>query len=229
MNNKYSIAIFNNLKHKTYAMNVSKSSLLIFFIPFIAFIIYSINIIYLFHNETADTKIQKLHSLEPKLHTFISHLIENQIINDTILKEFNLLEHHAKYTNLVPVAMPVIGFVSKGIDIKKSHKGIDIACTFNAEIHATQKGLIVFSDELKTLGKTIIIAHPNQFFSLYAHLNKSIVSAQTYVDKNQIIGFAGESGNSDGPHLHFEIWKNHNIIDPRNLIEEYRIKDVSIR
>ena len=83
--------------------------------------------------------------------------------------------------------------------------------------------------QLKTLGKTIIIAHPNQFFSLYAHLNKSIVSAQTYVDKNQIIGFAGESGDSDGPHLHFEIWENHTIIDPRNLIEEYRIKDVSIR
>ena len=156
-------------------------------------------------------------------------LFENKIVNDTILKKFNLLEHHAEYTNLAPVAMPVIGFVSKGIETKKSHNGIDIACTFNSEIHATQKGLIVFSDELKTLGKTIIIAHPNQFFSLYAHLNKSIVSAQTYVDKNQIIGFAGESGDSDGPHLHFEIWKNHNIIDPRNLIEEYRIKDVSIR
>ena len=87
MNNKYSIAIFNNLKHKTYAMNVSKSSLLIFFLPFIAFIIYSINIIYLFHNETANTKIQKLHSLEPKLHTFISHLIENQLVRQTRIAE----------------------------------------------------------------------------------------------------------------------------------------------
>ncbi|SVC29428.1 uncharacterized protein METZ01_LOCUS282282 [marine metagenome] len=229
MNNKYSIAIFNNLKHKTYAINISKSALLVLLTTIIIFMIYSINIIYLFHNKTANTEIQKLNVLEPKLNTFIAHLIENQIVNDTILKEFNLLDHHVEYTNLVPVAMPVIGFVSKGIETKKLHNGIDIACTFNAKVHATQKGLIVFSDELKILGKTIIIAHPNQFFSLYAHLNKSIVSAQTYVDKNQIIGFAGESGDSDGPHLHFEIWKNHNIIDPRNLIEEYRIKDVSIR
>ena len=50
-----------------------------------------------------------------------------------------------------------------------------------------------------------------------------------YVKKNQLLGFAGQSGNSDGPHLHFEIWQNDNIIDPRNLINEYRINDVSIR
>ena len=229
MNNKYSIAIFNNLKHKTYAINISKSSLLILAITCIAFIIYSINIIYLFHSKAANTEIEKLHVLEPKLHTFITHLIENQIADDMMLKEFNLLAEYTEYTNLAPVAMPVIGFVSKGIETTKSHNGIDIACSFNAKIHATQKGLIVFSDELKTLGKTIIIAHPNQFFSLYAHLNKSIVSPRTYVNKNQIIGFAGKSGDSDAPHLHFEIWKNHNIIDPRDLIEEYRIKDVSIR
>ena len=64
---------------------------------------------------------------------------------------------------------------------------------------------------------------------MYAHLNKNLVSSKKYVQENQIIGLAGKSGNSDGPHLHFEIWKNDNIIDPRNLIEEYRKKDVSIR
>ena len=45
---------------------------------------------------------------------------------------------------------------------------------------------------------------------------------------NQMIGYVGKSGESDGPHLHFEIWKNHIIIDPRTLIKEYKINDVSI-
>jgi len=50
-----------------------------------------------------------------------------------------------------------------------------------------------------------------------------------FVEKNQIIGQVGKSENDDGPHLHFEIWHNNIIIDPRNLIEEYKLKDVSIK
>ena len=40
--------------------------------------------------------------------------------------------------------------------------------------------------------------------------------------------YVGDTGESNGPHLHFEMWKNHVIIDPRNLIKEYKEKDVSI-
>ena len=49
-----------------------------------------------------------------------------------------------------------------------------------------------------------------------------------YVKSKQVIGTIGESGNSNGPHLHFEIWQNSNIIDPRSLIKEYKENDVSI-
>ena len=46
---------------------------------------------------------------------------------------------------------------------------------------------------------------------------------------HRIIGHVGKSENDKGPHLHFEIWHNNLIIDPRNLIEEYKEKDVSVR
>ena len=45
----------------------------------------------------------------------------------------------------------------------------------------------------------------------------------------QIIALVGETGNSQGPHLHFEIWKNNEVLDPRGIIPEYKKKDVSIR
>ena len=54
-------------------------------------------------------------------------------------------------------------------------------------------------------------------------------SHREFVEKNQIIGRVGKSENDEGPHLHFEIWHNNLIIDPRNLIKEYKEKDVSIR
>ena len=76
---------------------------------------------------------------------------------------------------------------------------------------------------------TIIVAHPNNYFSLYSHLNGTNVKQRDYVSKGEIIGNIGESGKSDGPHLHFEIWKNSHIIDPRNLFNEYKVNDVSIK
>ena len=145
------------------------------------------------------------------------------------MSDFDFLVSNQSYNNLAPNGMPVEGFVSKGIDNEKEHDGIDIACSLNAKVLSSQKGIIVFSDEIQSFGNTVIIAHPNQYFSLYAHLNKSVVSSKNYVEKGQLIGYAGQSGNTDGPHLHFEIWKNDTIIDPRNLIKEYRMKDVSIR
>ena len=48
------------------------------------------------------------------------------------------------------------------------------------------------------------------------------------VEKKQNIGTVGNANNNEGPHLHFEIWHNNVIIDPRNLIEEYKEKDVSV-
>ena len=51
----------------------------------------------------------------------------------------------------------------------------------------------------------------------------------SFVKKGEVIGLVGNTGISTGPHLHFEIWKNHHIIDPRKLIKEYEIKDVSIK
>ena len=56
-----------------------------------------------------------------------------------------------------------------------------------------------------------------------------LCSVDEHIEKGQIIALIGETGNSNGPHLHFEIWKNNQVLDPREIIPEYKKKDVSIR
>jgi len=139
----------------------------------------------------------------------------------------NIFYHHKQ---LIPNNAPVNGIVTRSLigESAHSHNGLDVAAKLNSPIYAAQEGLVVFADSLIDLGNTIIISHPNNYTTLYSHLNKIKVHARDYVKSKQVIGTIGESGNSNGPHLHFEIWQNSNIIDPRSLIKEYKENDVSI-
>ena len=65
------------------------------------------------------------------------------------------------------------------------------------------------------------LADSRQIMSLRANLSWNFLG--------QVIAKVGDTGESNGPHLHFEIWKNNRVLDPRDLIEEYKKKDVSIR
>ena len=66
-------------------------------------------------------------------------------------------------------------------------------------------------------------------FSLYGHNDTNLVELRKFVSINTPIAKVGNSGTSDGPHLHFEIWDGEKIIDPRSLIKSYEENDVSIK
>ena len=122
------------------------------------------------------------------------------------------------------------GIVTRGLsENNKNHNGIDIAATANSPVLSAQEGMVVFANLLNDYGNTIIIAHPNSYYTVYSHLEKAIVNERDYILAKQIIGYVGQTGNSNGPHLHFEIWKNNHILDPRDFIKEYKLKDVSIK
>ena len=55
------------------------------------------------------------------------------------------------------------------------------------------------------------------------------MNAGEELQKGQVVARVGETGKSQGPHLHFEIWKNNQVLDPREIIPIYKEKDVSIR
>ena len=133
--------------------------------------------------------------------------------------------HNMEYPNLPPVD----GYVTRGLQLENNHLGIDIATKNQNDVRVPVTGRVVYSGISDDLGKTIIVSHPGGFVTVYGHNDTIMVNSGDILQKNQIISRVGETGKSQGPHLHFEIWKNNQVLDPREIIPEYKEKDVSIR
>ena len=105
------------------------------------------------------------------------------------------------------LAWPVVTFqfVSRGW-ISGVHSGFDIACEEGTPILAAESGVVVLSMDTSTgYGRYVIIDHGNGMQTLYGHMNTRLCSVGEYVARGQIIGLVGSTGNSTGPHLHFEV------------------------
>ena len=231
-NKKISFIIINEKTKKNINFSVSHLFIRIGAVVTIAgFIVASYLLIQYYSQHSYREQLTNLNIKEQKVKTMLDLFVEQNMVSDSLLLQFDLLQDYHNLNNFLPISKPVDGIITRGIiqDKKNPHNGLDIAAIFKSDVMATQKGLVVLSDKIDYLGNTIIIAHPNNYYSLYAHMNKRLVSSREFVEKNQIIGRVGKSENDEGPHLHFEIWHNNLIIDPRNLIEEYKEKDVSIR
>ena len=122
---------------------------------------------------------------------------------------------------------PVDGFVTQSINKLKNHNGIDIASEKGNSILASYNGIVIFSGYNRDLGNTLIISHPYNYFTVYSHCDSLFVEERQKVLKGDVIAAVGESGKTTAPHLHFEIWYNDSIIDPRNIINKYGDLDVS--
>ena len=104
-------------------------------------------------------------------------------------------------------AWPMSGSISQRY--WEGHQAIDIASAKGTEIVAADAGYVAQIQASNTgYGRVIIIDHGNGYQSLYAHLNIILVEAGQSVNKGQLIGKCGSTGNSTGPHLHFEVIKS---------------------
>ncbi|WP_461613530.1 M23 family metallopeptidase [Clostridium sp. Marseille-QA1073] len=100
------------------------------------------------------------------------------------------------------------------------HKGLDIAANENTPIKAAFNGKVTFSGVLNGYGNVIILSHDNDVETLYAHCNKLYANEGESISKGQHIADIGNTGNSTGPHLHFEIRVNGEAVDPLKYIME---------
>lgn len=99
------------------------------------------------------------------------------------------------------------------------HKGVDICTrgtgsTMGKEIRAVADGVVYSAEFHKSWGNNVYINHGNGVYTRYAHCSKMIVSAGDQVKQGQVIAYVGNTGNSFGPHLHFEVWVNGTRTNP---------------
>ena len=99
------------------------------------------------------------------------------------------------------------GYISSNFGWRwgRLHGGIDIACSTGASVMASSSGVVIEAGWNGSYGYTILINHPDGKQTRYAHLSRLYVSYGQSVSQGEVIGLSGNTGNSTGPHLHFEI------------------------
>lgn len=100
----------------------------------------------------------------------------------------------------------------------EKHKGIDFAGKQGGAVIAVAKGVVTFSGRRYGFGNVIDIAHGNGYTTRYAHNSRLMVSVGDTVEKGFQIAEIGSTGRSTGPHVHFEVLKNGQQIDPVKFI-----------
>jgi len=125
-----------------------------------------------------------------------------------------------------PSIWPAKGWNSRGFGMKNDpftgllqlHRGIDIANHIGTPVIATADGVVKSMGKFRRMGRMMVIDHGYGFVTRYGHLSKYAVKQGQKVKRGNVIGYMGNSGRSTGPHLHYEVWRNGKILNPRDHI-----------
>ncbi|MDR2649352.1 MAG: peptidoglycan DD-metalloendopeptidase family protein [Clostridiales bacterium] len=98
---------------------------------------------------------------------------------------------------------------------REQHAGVDIPAPYGTSIVAAESGVVITASWKNGYGYTVIIDHGNGITTLYGHNSRLLVSAGQRVSKGGAIALAGSTGNSTGPHCHFEVRINGSPVNPR--------------
>ena len=102
--------------------------------------------------------------------------------------------------------------------IRKFHAGMDFSARTGTPIYATGDGVVVVADAKSSgYGNHIVIRHGFGYETLYGHMSKYKAKAGQRVKRGDVIGYVGSTGRSEAPHLHYEVHKNGEVINPINF------------
>ena len=130
-----------------------------------------------------------------------------------------------------PSIWPVRGYLSSGYGRRSDpftgqtsfHPGIDISAPPGTEIKAPADGVVVSVGRRGAYGKAIVLDHGFDIVTRYGHMKEYNVSPGQRVQRGDVIGFVGNTGRSNAPHVHYEVWVRDKLQNPVHyILEEYR-------
>jgi len=108
--------------------------------------------------------------------------------------------------------------------VKRHHDGIDIAAPIGTPVYAPADGKVILAkDDKNKFGKHIKISHGDTYETMYSHLSELKVKEGQIIKKGDVIGAIGNTGLSTGPHLHYEVSKDGEKMDPLDFMKEERL------
>lgn len=116
---------------------------------------------------------------------------------------------------------PLRGRISSGYGPRwgRMHHGLDVAVVVGTPVRAAAAGVVTFSGWNGGYGNLVTIDHGNKIETRYAHLSRMVVRPGQHVKRGEIIAYSGNTGNSTGPHLHFEIRLRGNSVNPAHYLQ----------
>ncbi|HEU4698287.1 MAG TPA: M23 family metallopeptidase [Gemmatimonadales bacterium] len=124
--------------------------------------------------------------------------------------------------------LAVRGFVTRGQvraggpEPDETHPGLDIAIPVGTVVRASGGGVVERTGADSSYGRFVLLGHPDGYATMYGHLSRAVVRAGDTVAAGQTLGLSGNSGRSTAPHLHFEIRRAGQPVDPLTLVQEPR-------
>lgn len=113
--------------------------------------------------------------------------------------------------NYGPRIHPLVGTL-------RFHAGIDLPAPSGTPVHATAAGMVIYAGWLGGYGLCVIVDHGGGYTTLFGHLSAANAAPGALVQSGQVLGRVGSTGQSTGPHLHYEVRRDAVPVDPRRYL-----------
>lgn len=170
--------------------------------------------------------MQKLNELSDRISTREKQLsiLQTLIVKDSIRQENYISGYPVKNAYISsPFGVRIDPITGRA----KGHKGIDFSAPRGTKIMAVAAGVVTFSGIRNGYGNVVEISHVDGYKTIYAHNQTNLVKAGDLVQTDQPIAVVGSSGRATGPHVHFEVVRNNQPINPMSYITRVNKPDNS--